>query len=159
MAHNYAHQNDPLNAYVIRDLLVNHFPQDSDWGTVREYVDWGIEYHLSNGGYMPESGNVYGIFYRVLEKFVSEGKFEKYKESRRSYYKPIPVNEVEVLLNIICGVHDDLFEPISIIESLITRLEDMRTELEDMRTEFEGVRTGLESQKTTLATILDAHNM
>ena len=159
MAHNYAHQNDPLNTYVIRDLLINHLPQDHGWGTVREYVDWGSEYHLFNDGYMPESGNVYGIFYRSLEKFVAEGKFEKYKESRRSYYRPIPVNEVEVLLNIICGVHDDLFQPISVIENFISTLDHLKTGLEEIKTEFESLNVLLKTHKTDLLKVLEAHDM
>ena len=145
MTDNYEHQNAPLNAHVIRDLLINHLPQDWGWGTIREYVDWSIEHHLSYEGVLPDNYNVYGAVYRVLERFVANGEFEKYKESRTSYYKPIQRNEVEVLLEAMGGVHDNLFGPISIVEYLMTELEALKTELE--------------THKDSLATILKAHNM
>ena len=141
MADNYEHQNDPLNTYVIRDLLINHLPEDFGWCTVRDYVDWGSEYHLSHGGDMPKS-NVYGNFYRALEKFVLEGLFEKSKDGRKSYYNPIRRDKVEVLLEVICDTHDNLFQPISFLDDLISAFEGLvaiKSELEKSKAELEAV--------------------
>lgn len=149
MANGYQHENDPLDTNVIRDLLIDHLPEDWDGRTVRDYVDWGSEYHLSNGGYMPDR-DVYGSFYRALEKFWREGQFEKSKDGRTSYYNPIVRDKVEVLLDVICEVHDELFEPISVFEDLISAFENVKDELERLKDE-------LEKHQKNLKTTLDAH--